>query len=269
MPVCIPSNPCTCYCPCCCHHNKWRRAVAVDDRERSQYAASVDEVAARTSAVAALDKATLESLDPMTVSIYRNGPADTLAAAAAAYDVARANVEDAFDAARVSMQTGRERDVLAGAEGIWDGIDRAVLTSLDDFSDEELFGMLRAGNDPFRASVWDPYYELNFELTDVLNATVEDMEQTLSAAENTRRTVLALFGVSLVLAVCLALLAARRMSHRVLHPLEELVASARLLQGTRLEQRIDLPDAASELHALASAFNESAASLHRLSLIHI
>lgn len=238
-------------------------AVAVYDRERSQYAASVDEVAARTSAVAALDKATLESLDPMTVSIYRNGPADTLAAAAAAYDVARANVEDAFDAARVSMQTDRERDVLAGAEGIWDGIDRAVLTSLDDFSDEELFGMLRAGNDPFRASVWDPYYELNFELTDVLNATVEDMEQTLSAAENTRRTVLALFGVSLVLAVCLALLAARRMSHRVLHPLEELVASARLLQGTRLEQRIDLPDAASELHALASAFNESAASLHR------
>lgn len=238
-------------------------AVAVYDRERSEYAESVDEVAARTSAVAALDKAILESLDPMAVAIYRNGPAETLAEAAAAYDVARAKVRDAFDAARVSMQTDDERDVLAGAEGIWDGIDRAVLTSLDDFSDEELIEMLRTGQDPFRASVWNPYNELNFELTDVLNATVEDMEQTLSAAESTRRTVMAMFGTSLVLAVCLALLAARRMSQRVLNPLERLVAAARLLGERRDEQRIDLANAAGEIQALAAAFNESAASLNR------
>jgi diguanylate cyclase (GGDEF)-like protein len=230
--------------------------------QRIEFSATAGELQVTTEAMVALERAMVDVFEPTFSYVYRLGGNEQKTAAAWERYVERSHdVAQAFDAASSALGSAGSAE-LAQAREHWFAVDAAVRSSHKDVTDAELFATFASGaEDPFVDSVWEPYDRVDRELAAARQATVASLGDLIEGADRTGKLVGTFVFWSLVVAIGLALVTARRMSRRVLHPLAELGRAAESMHDTDQGEPVKVPHAVAEVRELARIVNETSITM--------
>ncbi len=230
--------------------------------QQHEFTATTGELQDTTEAMVVLERAMVEVFEPMLDYLYRYGGDDGIAVAWERYVERSQDVAQGFDVAGSALGDGPGRAELEEAREHWSAVDAAVRSSFDDVSDAELRAVLESGaEDPFLETVWEPHDEVDRELAAVRQATVAGLGDLVEEADRTGTFVGTFVLWSLVVAIGVALVAARRMSRRVLRPLAEVGRAAGSLDGTEQREPVEVPRAVAEVRELARIVNETSVTM--------
>ncbi|HUP73483.1 MAG TPA: EAL domain-containing protein [Acidimicrobiales bacterium] len=178
-----------------------------------------------------------------------------------AYTDAGVHLTRELEAAGAVFVNPDSREILSEMVDIWHGIDAAILSAPDLLASGSLAEVVASGLDPFEATIWKPYNEMDRQLSQLSIGAVGELRSRRAAFDRVHDLIVVGVIASLAVALVVSFAAARRVSRRVLMPLSMLRSAAVALSDSRTGEPIVLPGAALELHDLARTINATSIAL--------
>jgi diguanylate cyclase (GGDEF)-like protein len=234
-------------------------ALAASSFQRSVYLETTSELERSSSALLEV-RQMLNAVDDSAAGMMYGlgGPA---AAAGHLRDFTRRSSE-------ISAGFGMLEDAVAPAAGPaveraqrhWVAMDAGVKAAPELLASGAVAEALQTGQDPFK-QVWDDLGAIGEGLADVESANMQHMQDQTRAADRLQSYVLPVLLAVMAVALLAVGVGARRMSRRVVAPLDQLRRVALAMRDSDTEPALDLAGASAELQVLAETIMESAASL--------
>ena len=136
-----------------------------------------------------------------------------------------------------------------------------VVKAAGELTPAALSELVGSGLDPFEASFWAPYNEIDVGISDLHAHVGETLRSQVGILDRLYKAALPGVALAIIAAMALTWRAARRMAHRVVRPVLTLRAAAADLATDEGAEPIKLGTAVEELHELARTLNDAAASL--------
>lgn len=236
--------------------------TGVTQYQRHLFEQSTTAVEEASRALGAVDRALIESAGLMLEVLYRPRDGEGLESRLADYRAASDRADGAFRrAAEVLAGTGAASE-LELARATWDDVDAVVCASPGEWTNKMIYAAVESNADPWVATVWAPYDEMNQQMASVRAATVDELQQQSVEVASIQRVLVVVVLLALVVSVLLSVLTLRRVSRQVLEPLARVGVSARSLHTPEGYRPAEVPGAVAEVRALAATIDQTASSLH-------
>jgi diguanylate cyclase (GGDEF)-like protein len=197
--------------------------------------------------------------DPAAGVMYGLGGPDAAAGHLARYQEMGREIDAGFDRLHEAAPPAAG-PAISRAETHWAEMDSGVLAAPELLLSGAVAESMKTGTDLF-ADVWTQFGLMHEQLAEVERLNVEDLRQQAAAVDRIQSWIPGvLLGVLVVAMLCLVW-GARRMSQRVVAPLEELRRAALSMRGAGVVAPIDVRRASAELQVLAQTIEETALSL--------
>jgi diguanylate cyclase (GGDEF)-like protein len=236
-------------------------ALAATSFSHSLFSATTSQAEQEMSSVTTIKAALIDISIAAPRVMYGVGGSGDAAADLIDYRSARARVYAEFEQAEQIFVDGESEATLLDMIETWQAMDGAILEGPAMLAAGEVEQVLESGVDPYAEIVWGRYTTLDGQLADLASFSVHELQHRIGKADRLQNVILPAVVGAVVLALLLSWAAARRFSRRVLTPLRTLGQAAVAMRESQLDQPVVITDAASELHDLARAINDTSASL--------
>jgi diguanylate cyclase (GGDEF)-like protein len=237
-------------------------AIGAAQYQRTATQNSMAQIERQISAQAALSSAFLKINDPPAIGMmYGTGGIDSPAERRAGYEVIRSEINAAFEAADQVMTDPALRPILTRAHQTWQALDAAVLAAPALVASGAFIEAMAKGVDPNKAVVWDPYNSVNSDFSALATEGVVVVQKRSSEQSRVQLVIIPAILGTLLAALVLSWLAARRMTREVLAPILELRRAALQMREAKLDHMIELNAGTVELRDLATILNETSVAL--------
>jgi diguanylate cyclase (GGDEF)-like protein len=176
------------------------------------------------------------------------------------YAAASQEMSRSFESAEGTFQEEHTRERVRAMREHWRQAD-AVVKGAGELAPAALSELMSSGVDPFDATFWGPYDEIDTGISDLHAHVGETLRSQVGTLDRLYKAALAGVGLAILAALVLMWRASRRMARQVVGPVLTLRAAAAGLATNEWAGPIKLGTAVEELHELAATLNRASASL--------
>ena len=204
----------------------------------------------------------LRSVDiPMGSIFYEFGTAAELEEHVRTFTEQRMQIDAGFDHAQAVVPVRGKADPLGSARAAWDKTADEVMAARELWGTSVVTDALAAGEDPY-SEEWAQLRGAQADLTEVTAQSLGALRAQTAAAERVQRLIPRVVLGALILTLVIGALSARRLSRRIVVPLQNLRSAAIKMRDGDLQTTVNVGAAGVELYDLALAMNDLASSLH-------